>query len=141
MDVTGAIRTGEIDRAVARVASVPAVRRALVDQQRRIGHEGNYVVDGRDIGTTVFPDAEVKVFVTASASERARRRVAQNRARGVGDTGYEEVLADIIKRDDQDTRRAESPLRPADDAVMLDTSARSVDECVRFVCDLRKAAR
>ena len=140
LDVTSAIRTGEVDRAVARVASVPEVRRALVDQQRRIGRQGNYVVDGRDIGSTVFPDAEVKLFVTASAEERAHRRVAQNLARGVGDTDYDKVLADIIKRDEQDTHRAESPLHRADDAVLLDTSGRTVKECVRFVCNLQKEA-
>lgn len=77
VEVTGAIRTAEIDRSVSAVSAVPAVRQALVDQQRRIGSEGNYVVEGRDIGTEVFPNAEVKVFLTASAEERAHRRVRQ----------------------------------------------------------------
>lgn len=136
IDVTSEIRTGRIDRSVSAASSIPAVRAALVDQQRRIGREGNYVVEGRDIGTTVFPDAAVKVFMTASAEERARRRVRQNEKRGFGDTDYESVLADIIRRDELDSSRDTSPLRPADDAVMLDTSDMSIEEVSAFICDL-----
>ena len=115
---------------------MPAVRSALVEQQRRIGNAGNYVVEGRDIGTTVFPNAEVKVFMTASAEERARRRVKQNLERGIGDTDYDSVLADIVRRDELDSSRDTSPLRPADDAVMLDTSDLTIDEVIERICAL-----
>lgn len=135
-DVTRDIRTGEVDRAVSAVASIPGVREALVLQQRRIGASGDYVVDGRDIGTAVFPDAQVKVFMTASAEERARRRVRQNLGRGVGDTDFDSVLADIQRRDEQDMNRAASPLRPAADAVILDTSDLSIEQSVQAICDL-----
>ena len=138
IDVTSAIRTAEIDRSVSAASSIPAVRTALVEQQRRIGNAGNYVVEGRDIGTTVFPNAEVKVFMTASAEERARRRVKQNLERGVGDTDFDSVLADINRRDELDSNRGTSPLRAADDAVMLDTSDMSIEEVVEFICNLAK---
>jgi cytidylate kinase len=138
IDVTGDIRTGRIDRSVSAVSSIPAVREALVDQQRRIGKTGDYVVEGRDIGTAVFPDAEVKVFMTASAEERARRRVLQNKQRGIGDTDYDSVLADIIRRDELDSTRDTSPLRPADDAIQLDTSEMSIEEVIDFVCNMAK---
>ncbi|MDO4399329.1 MAG: (d)CMP kinase [Coriobacteriia bacterium] len=135
-DVTSEIRTARIDQSVSKVSSHPSVRTALVEQQRRIGSAGDYVVEGRDIGTTVFPDAAVKVFMTASAEERARRRVKQNEERGVGSTDYESVLADIIKRDELDSSRDTSPLRPADDAVMLDTSDLEIEEVIAFICGL-----
>ena len=127
IDVTDAIRTAEIDRAVSPVSAAPSVRAALVEQQQRIGRAGDYVVEGRDIGTTVFPEAPVKVFLTASAEERAHRRVRQNVDRGVGSVDYDEVLTDIRRRDDQDSSRATSPLRPADDAVRLDSTGRYIE--------------
>ena len=138
-EVTQAIRTAEIDKAVSPVSAAPSVRTALVDQQRRIGNAGNYVVEGRDIGTTVFPDAEIKVFLTASFEERARRRVLQHAERGVGSTDYEEVLADLRRRDEADSTRATSPLRPADDAVMLDSTAFAFEEVVDKICALAQA--
>ncbi|MBR5259944.1 MAG: (d)CMP kinase [Eggerthellaceae bacterium] len=140
-EVTQAIRTAEIDKAVSPVSAAPSVREALVDQQRRIGNAGDYVVEGRDIGTTVFPNAEVKVFLTASFEERARRRVLQNAQRGVGSTDYEEVLADLRRRDEADSSRATSPLRPADDAVMLDSTEFSQEEVVEKICALAQAIR
>lgn len=136
IDVTSTIRTGEVDRSVSRASSVPAVRAALVEQQRRIGNAGDFVVEGRDIGTTVFPDAALKVFMTASAEERARRRVKQNEERGVGDTDYASVLADIVKRDELDSSRDTSPLRPADDAVLLDTSNLTIEQVIARICEL-----
>jgi len=136
IDVTSQIRTGEIDRSVSIVSSHVPVREALVEQQRRIGNAGDYVVEGRDIGTTVFPNAAVKVFMTASAEERARRRVRQNEKHGVGNVEYEQVLADIMRRDELDSSRDTSPLRPADDAVILDTSDLSIDEVVERICSL-----
>ena len=139
VEVTGAIRTAEIDRSVSAVSAVPAVRQALVDQQRRIGSEGNYVVEGRDIGTEVFPNAEVKVFLTASAEERAHRRVRQNADRGIGSIDYQEVLADIIRRDELDSSRDTAPLRPAKDAVLLDSSSMHVEEVIGSICGLARA--
>lgn len=137
-EVTDAIRTAEIDRAVSPVSAAPAVREALLDQQRRIGNAGDYVVEGRDIGTTVFPEAPVKVFLTASAEERAHRRVRQNVDRGVGSVDYDEVLTDIRRRDDQDSSRATSPLRPADDAVRLDSTGRYIEEVIEDICALAR---
>ena len=139
VEVTGAIRTAEIDRSVSAVSAVPAVRQALVEQQRRIGSEGNYVVEGRDIGTEVFPNAEVKVFLTASAEERAHRRVRQNADRGIGSIDYQEVLADIIRRDELDSSRDTAPLRPAKDAVLLDSSSMHVEEVIGSICGLARA--
>ena len=136
VDVTGDIRTARIDKNVSVVSAVPEVRSALVDQQRRIGRAGNYVVEGRDIGTVVFPEAFCKVFLTASAEERARRRVAQNAERGIGSTDYEEVLADIVRRDEIDSSRDTSPLRPADDSVQIDSTKYSIDEVVDMICKL-----
>ena len=137
-DVTRAIRTAEIDKAVSPVSAEPLVRVALVAQQQRIGKGGNYVIEGRDIGTVVFPDAELKVYLFASPEERARRRVAQNFERGVGLTDYDAVLADIIRRDTYDSSRASSPLKPADDAVMLDSSDLTIDEVVQKICDMAR---
>lgn len=138
VDVTIAIRTAEIDRAVSPVSAEPQVREALVAQQQRIGRSGNYVVEGRDIGTVVFPEAELKVFLTASNEARARRRVLQNEERGVGSTDFEEVLADIIRRDEYDSSRAASPLKPADDAIHIDSSDMTMQEVVDTICMLAR---
>lgn len=135
VDVTDAIRTAEIDRAVSPVSAAPSVRAALVEQQQRIGRAGDYVVEGRDIGTTVFPEAPVKVFLTASPEERAHRRVRQNVDRGVGSIDYEEVLADIQRRDTYDSSRATSPLKPADDAVHLDSTGRYIEDIINDVVE------
>ena len=139
-EVTSAIRTAEVDKAVSPVSAAPSVRAALLEQQRRIGNAGNYVVEGRDIGTTVFPQAEVKIFLTASDEERARRRVSQNEARGIGSVDYEEVLADIIRRDQADSTRAVSPLRQAEDAYLLDSSDLTIDQVVEAICSRVKQA-
>ena len=136
VDVTSAIRTSEVDRAVSKASSHPLVREALVAQQQRIGAQGDYVVEGRDIGTVVFPNAELKVFLTASDEERARRRVAQNIERGVGSTDFNEVLADIIRRDEFDSSREMSPLAAAEDAVLIDSTNYTMDEVVDMICDL-----
>lgn len=138
-DVTSAIRTAEVDRAVSPVSAVPAVREALVAQQQRIGRVGNYVVEGRDIGTAVFPDAELKVFLTASDEARARRRVLQNEQRGVGSTDFDTVLADLRRRDDIDSSRAASPLAAASDAVHIDSSDLTQAEVVEKICALARS--
>ena len=140
VDVTDAIRTAEIDRAVSPVSAVPAVREALVAQQQRIGRSGDYVVEGRDIGTVVFPEAPVKVFLTASDEARARRRVLQNEQRGVGSTDFETVLADIVRRDELDSSRATSPLKPADDAVHIDSSDMTMQQVIDQICALARQA-
>ena len=115
----------------------PEVREALVEQQRRIGSQGDYVVEGRDIGTVVFPQAEVKVFLTASNEERARRRVAQNETRGVGSVDFDEVLADIVRRD---SAREPSPLVAAADAKCIDSTGFTIDEIIEQICDMARAA-
>ena len=140
-EVTDAIRTAEIDRAVSPVSAAPAVREALLDQQRRIGNAGDYVVEGRDIGTVVFPDAAVKVFLTASDEERAHRRVRQNVDRGIGSIDYDEVLADLRRRDEADSSRATAPLRPADDAVHIDSTSHYIEEVIDQICSLAREAR
>lgn len=138
VEVTREIRTAEIDRAVSAVSAVPSVRRALVAQQQSIGESGDYVVEGRDIGTAVFPDAACKVFLTASDEVRARRRVQQNRERGVGSTDYETVLQDILRRDELDSKREASPLAAAPDAVTIDSSHRTFDQVVDEICRLAR---
>lgn len=140
-EATDAIRTAEIDRAVSPVSAAPAVREALLDQQRRIGNAGDYVVEGRDIGTVVFPDAAVKVFLTASDEERAHRRVRQNADRGIGSIDYDEVLADLRRRDAADSSRATAPLRAADDAVRIDSTSHYIEEVIEQICSLAREAR
>jgi cytidylate kinase len=128
-DVSRAIRTPEMSAASSRVSRWPAVRSALVGQQRRFGAGGGIVMEGRDIGTVVFPDAEVKIYLTASAEERARRRTEELGARGE-DVDPARVLADVIERDRRDSEREHSPLRPADDAVEFVTDGLSVEQVV-----------
>jgi cytidylate kinase len=134
-DVTGSIRTPEISDGASRVSALPEVRAALLGLQRRIGAPGGVVVEGRDIGTVVFPDAEAKFFLTASADERARRRVAERRASGIP-ADLAETKAEILARDDRDCNRAAAPLRRADDAVELDSSAMGPDEVVTWMAEI-----
>jgi cytidylate kinase len=134
-DVTEAIRAPEVTEASSTMSTVSAVRRALVREQRRIGRSNDCVMEGRDIGTVVFPDAELKVFLVASLEERARRRVADLGARGE-DVDLASVTADIEERDRRDSTRTDSPLRRADDAVELDTTDLSIEEQVEHVLDL-----
>lgn len=135
-DVSTEIRGDAVTRAVSAVSAVPSVRSRLVDLQRRLAAgERSVVVEGRDIGTVVLPDADVKIFLTASAEERARRRNEQNIANGLPDD-YETVLADVRRRDHLDSTRAVSPLRAADDAVVVDTSDMSESEVVAHLVAL-----
>jgi len=138
VEVTDAIRTAEIDRAVSPTSAAPSVRAALLDQQRRIGNGGDYVVEGRDIGTVVFPDAAVKVFLTASDEERAHRRVRQNVDRGIGSIDYEEVLADLRRRDAADSSRATAPLRAAEDALQIESTRHYIEEVIDQICALAR---
>jgi len=138
-EVTRDIRCPEIDKAVSPVSAHRAVREALVDRQRDMGTAGDFVVEGRDIGTVVFPNAAVKVFLTAGAEERARRRAAQNLERDM-DTNYERILADIIKRDEYDSTRALSPLTPAEDATQVDSTMMTIDYVTGLIVDLVERA-
>ena len=137
-DITLEIRTPRIDKAVSPVSAIPAVREALTQQQRAIAASENIVMEGRDIGTVVFPRAELKVFLTASAEERARRRALQNAQHGFGETDEAAILADIIRRDEADSTRAVAPLRPAEDAVMLDTTGMGIDEVCAAIANLAR---
>lgn len=130
------IRDMRVSSVVSQVAKIPAVRRALVAQQQAMGREKGIVMDGRDIGTVVFPDAEMKVYVTASAETRARRRYDELVAKGDTAVTYEEVLHNVTERDRIDTTRAESPLRKADDAYTLDNSHMTIEEQDRWLIDL-----
>ena len=120
-DVSTAIRAEEIGMAASAVAAHPAVRSFLLDTQRGLAESQNILMDGRDIGTVVLPNATVKIFLTASPEARATRRWKEYQQKGI-DTPYEDVLADVKQRDYQDTHRAAAPLKQADDAVLLDTS-------------------
>ncbi|MEE0976049.1 MAG: (d)CMP kinase [Muribaculaceae bacterium] len=126
-DVEDEIRQLGVSSNVSPVAAIPAVRHALVAMQQKMGESKEIVMDGRDIGTTVFPDAEMKVFVNASAETRARRRFIELTEKGV-ETTYEAVLENVVGRDYIDENRAESPLRRADDAVDLDNSSMTIEE-------------
>ncbi len=126
-DVSDAIRTTVVTEAASRVASNQRVRQHLVDLQRRAGENVNLVTEGRDQGTIVFPDAECKFFLTATPEIRAERRVAELIAQGQ-DCSLEDILADQTERDARDEQRACAPLRPADDAVIIDSSSVSVDD-------------
>ncbi|MBP3774597.1 MAG: (d)CMP kinase [Bacteroidaceae bacterium] len=121
------IRSMQVSSHVSPIAALPFVRKALVTQQQKMGHGGGIVMDGRDIGTTVFPQAEMKIFMTASPEVRARRRFLELQEKGM-DTPYEEVLKNVQERDHIDTHRATSPLRKADDALLLDNSNMTMEE-------------
>lgn len=129
------IRTLAVSNHVSPIAAIPEVRHALVKIQQAMGKRKGIVMDGRDIGTVVFPDAEMKVFCDASADERARRRVAELQAKGEAVT-FEEVLENVKKRDYIDENRAESPLRCAEDAVRLDNSSMSIPEQNQWLLNL-----
>ena len=126
-DVSEEIRKPEISICASDVSALPDVRQFLLDMQRRIARENNVIMDGRDIGTVVLPQADLKIFLTASAEARAERRLKELREKGT-ETDFESVLADIRYRDAQDSSRATAPLRKADDAVELDTTELNFEE-------------
>lgn len=132
-DVSEKIRTPEISMYASAVSAIPGVRAFLLDMQRDMARKTSVVMDGRDIGTVVLPDAGLKIFLTASAEERARRRLAELAAKGDTST-FEEVLADMLQRDRNDSTRAAAPLKAADDAFLVDTSHMSLQESIDFVC-------
>jgi cytidylate kinase len=140
IDVTRDIRTPAIDRAAAAVARVPRVRRVLVDQQRQMGIEGAIVMEGRDIGTVVFPDADVKLYLDASPEERARRRAHDPAHTGVP-TAVSDVATLLTQRDEIDRTREASPLYAASDAIVVDTTGKSVDQVVSEAMALIRQSR
>lgn len=133
VDVTWAIRTPEVDASVSPVSVYPGVRSALTAQQRRIGLRGDVVMVGRDIGTVVLPEAPLKIYLDASAEERARRRYREVQARGNQVQSYESILDNVKRRDAIDSSRATAPLKAAPDAVIIDSTDLSVDEVVACV--------
>lgn len=134
-DVTWEIRAGKVDAHVSQVSAYPGVRRALSERQREIGSRGRIVMVGRDIGTVVLPDADLKIYLKATPQERARRRVAQLDQRG-GQASYEVILAEMLRRDAFDSEREVAPLKPADDAAVLDTDGMSEGETVEACISL-----
>ncbi len=134
-DVTGLIRTPEISLYASAVSAVPAVRAFLLDMQRDMARAMSVVMDGRDIGTVVLPEAGLKIFLTATVEERAKRRLAELREKGDAST-YDEVLADMRLRDHNDSTRAAAPLKAAEDAVLVDTSDLALAESIDRVCSL-----
>lgn len=129
------IRTGEIAMYASAVSAVPEVRAFLLETQRKIARENSVVMDGRDIGTVIIPDAEVKIFMTASAEARAERRYLELKAKGEECT-FESVLADVIERDTNDSTRKAAPAIPAEDAIHLDNSGLDVDQTVERVIEI-----
>ena len=131
-DVSSLIRTPEASMAASRVSAVPKVREYLFDLQKKLASENNCVMDGRDIGTVVLPDADVKIFLTASPEARAERRYKELTEKGM-DVKLEDVLADMIKRDYDDSHRAIAPLKQADDAILCDTSNIGLQESIELI--------
>ena len=138
-DVSEALRTREIDRAIVGVAKIPEVRHEMVKQQRRIGEKGGIIVEGRDVTTVVFPDADMKFYISASVEERAKRRFAEQMAKGI-ETTLEQVEQEIRERDQMDESREHSPLRTAEDAIVLDTTSMTIDQAVNFVLNRVEAS-
>ncbi len=134
-DVSDEIRKPEVSIAASNVAVIPAVRLKLVDLQRLLADKNNVIMDGRDIGTYVLPNADVKIFLTASAEDRAMRRFEELKQKGTATT-YEEVLADMKFRDANDSSRDFAPLKPAEDAVLLDTTGNTLEQSVAQMSEL-----
>lgn len=134
-DVSDKIRLPEISICASDVSAHAAVRAYLMEMQRKLARENNVIMDGRDIGTAVLPEAELKIFLTASPEARAKRRLLELESKGVA-TRYDDVLRDILYRDEQDSSREAAPLKKAEDAVMVDTSDIGFDESLSLLCEL-----
>lgn len=134
-DVSRDIRLPEVSMLASKVSAIPAVREFLIDMQRGMAEKYDVIMDGRDIGTVILPNADLKIFLTADVRDRARRRYEELRAKGM-EKPFDEVLAEMEKRDEQDTQRAAAPLKAADDAVLLDTSGNTLEESIDEVCRL-----
>ena len=137
-DITGMMHLPEVDRVVSTVAAYPGVRHALTAQQRSIGLKGKVVMVGRDIGTVVMPDAELKVYLIASAETRARRRYNENIANGITSESYDDILAGIRARDEADQNRKTAPLKPAEDAIQIITDEITAEQVADKILDLMK---
>lgn len=134
-DVSRDIRLPEVSMLASGVSAIPEVRAFLVDMQRNMAKKHDVIMDGRDIGTVILPDADLKIFLTADVEDRARRRYEELLAKGI-DKPFDEVLDEMKRRDEQDSLRAAAPLKAADDAVLLDTSGNTLEESVTAVCRL-----
>lgn len=134
-DVSRDIRLPEVSMLASKVSAIPEVRAFLVDMQRDMARKYDVIMDGRDIGTVILPDADLKIFLTANVEDRARRRYAELFAKGM-DKPFDEVLSEMKQRDEQDTERAAAPLKAADDAILLDTSGNTLEQSITEVCRL-----
>ncbi len=132
VDVTDSIRTPEVSMMASAVSAVPAVRAFLLDTQRRLAKENNVIMDGRDIGTVVLPNAQIKIFLTATPEARAERRYKELIDKGM-DVKFQDVLNDIIKRDHNDSTRAVAPLKPAEDSIYVDTSGNTLEQSIELL--------
>jgi cytidylate kinase len=139
-DVTGAIRTPEVSMATSDVSAHPCVRAFLLELQRGLARERDCILDGRDIGTVVLPQAEVKIFLTATPGERARRRWLELRAKGMEES-YEKVLAEVLARDEQDSSRGAAPLKQAWDALLLDSTGMNEAQTAQAVIEIIQKRR
>jgi len=136
-DVSAAIRTPEIDKAISPVCRIPGVRHHLVELQRKLALDSSCVCEGRDTTTVVFPDADVKVYLTANVEERARRRLADFQKKGI-DVDYETVRSEVIRRDQADMSREVGPLKKADDAYELDTTGLTIEQVAQRIYTLAR---
>jgi len=134
-DVSEEIRLPEMSLCASEVSALPAVRAFLLEMQRKTAQSSNVIMDGRDIGTVVLPNAELKIFLTASAEARAKRRFLELKAKGIEES-FDDVLREIIQRDEKDTTRAAAPLREAEDAIHVDTTELDFEESFRALCDI-----
>lgn len=139
-DVSEAIRTPEMSLMASRVSACPSVRKAMVDLQRAMGDKGGVVLEGRDIGTVVFPQAEVKFFLLASAEERGRRRYEELKAKGL-DVDLQQTIAEVVERDDADSNRQHAPLIQAVDALAIDTTAMTIEQVLNEMMSVVAAER
>ncbi len=139
IDVTNKIRTTEIGMLASKISAVPAVRRALLTIQRTIGSKGGIVADGRDMGTVVFPGADFKFYLDAATAERSRRRFLELKGKDVA-ADFDQIQTDIISRDKQDMGREASPLRPAEDAVFINSTNMKIEEVVEFMLEVIEKA-
>ena len=139
-NVTHKIRENDVNNFVSPVSAIKIVRAKLLEIQRKIAEGKNVIMEGRDIGTAVFPNADVKIYLDATPEERAKRRVLQNKEKGI-ETSYEEVLENIKDRDYRDSNREIAPLRKAEDAIYIDSSDMTIEEVVDKVIDIIKVAR
>jgi cytidylate kinase len=132
-NVSNKIRTKEVDSLVSQVSHIVKVREAMVKLQRNLAEGKNIIMEGRDIGTNVFPNAEVKIYLDATPEERARRRLEQNKRNGIENVSYEEILKNVIFRDNNDKTSSVAPLKKADDATIVDSTNMSIDEVVEKI--------